>query len=319
MSGKEGKKRLGKARKVISEKGAKSRGPLDNTSSNNDDWSGAAKFLGNACKKRDKIVAPAAKDDAHDNRNNKDSDTTKPIAASQAQGVVQRTRVESAKDDNNDSHNDYGGNNNDNEVSRRSLIAAGQGEATGLSDYSGENSGYGAEKSAKGTIKNNTCSRKEGLEALLRNHGERVRAQFGSAAAVEPQKGRKRTICNVRDDDDNDKDGDLTKLPHYLSGYNGNSPGKSTRQGMGKNKLGKKGNDSPTMKESTWKGRHDVKERTTGARRKDIKRRREQLEALSRKRIKNRRENNRASAAKLSGRTITKNSPNSYNKDDFYN
>jgi hypothetical protein len=44
---------------------------------------------------------------------------------------------------------------------------------------------------------------------------------------------------------------------------------------MGKNKLGKRGNDSPTMKESTWKGRHDVKERTTGARRKDIKRRRE--------------------------------------------
>jgi hypothetical protein len=70
LSGKEGKKRLGKARKVISEKGAKSRGPLDNTSSDNDDWSGAAKFLGNACKKRDKIVAPAAKDDAHDNWNN---------------------------------------------------------------------------------------------------------------------------------------------------------------------------------------------------------------------------------------------------------
>jgi hypothetical protein len=37
LSGKEGKKRLGKARKVISEKGAKSRGPLDDTFSNNDD------------------------------------------------------------------------------------------------------------------------------------------------------------------------------------------------------------------------------------------------------------------------------------------
>ncbi len=44
---------------------------------------------------------------------------------------------------------------------------------------------------------------------------------------------------------------------------------------MGKNNLGEKGNDSPTMKESTWKGRHNVKERTNGARRKDIKRRRE--------------------------------------------
>ncbi len=72
------------------------------------------------------------------------------------------------------------------------------------------------------------------------------------------------------------------------------------------------------MKESTWKGRHDVKERTTGARRKDIKRRREGLEALSRKRVKNRRENNGASAAEPSGRTRTKNAPNSYNKDNFY-
>ncbi len=161
LSGKEGKKRLEKARKVISEKEAKLRGPLDDTSSNNDDWSGAAKFLGNARKKRDKIVAPAAKDDAHDNWNNKDSDTTKPIAASQAQGAAQRTRVESAEDNNDDSHDYYDGNNNNNEVNRRSLIAAGQGEATGLSDYSGENSGYGAEKSAKGTIKNNTPSRKE--------------------------------------------------------------------------------------------------------------------------------------------------------------
>jgi hypothetical protein len=160
-SGKEGKKRLGKARKVISEKGAKSRGPLDDTSSNNNNWSRAAKFLGNACKKRDKIVAPAAKDDAHDNWNNEDSDTTKPIAASQAQGVAQRTRVEFAKDDNNDSHDDYNGNNNDNKVNRRFLITVVQGKATGLSDYSGENSGYGAEKSAKGTIKNDTCSRKE--------------------------------------------------------------------------------------------------------------------------------------------------------------
>ncbi len=102
-----------------------------------------------------------------------------------------------------------------------------------------------------------------------------MRANFGSAAAVESLKGRKRTIRNVLDDDDDDKDDDFTKLPHYSSGYDGNSPGKSTRQGMGKNKLGKKGNDSPTTKESTWKGRQDVKERTTGARRKDIKRRRE--------------------------------------------
>jgi hypothetical protein len=185
LSGKEGKKRLGKARKVISEKEAKPRGPLDDTSSNNDDWSGAAKFLGNARKKRDKIVAPAAKDDTHDNWNNKDSDTTKPIAASQAKGVAQRTRVESIKDNNDDSHDDYNGNNNDNKVNLQSLIAAGQGKATGISDYSGENSGYGNEKSAKGTIKNDTCSRKEQLEALLRNHGERVRANFGSAAAVE--------------------------------------------------------------------------------------------------------------------------------------
>ncbi len=114
---------------------------------------------------------------------------------------------------------------------------------------------------------------------------------------MESQKGRKRTIRNVLDDDDDDKDDDFTKLPHYSSGYDGNSPGKSTRQGMGKNKLGKRGNDSPTTKESTWKGRHDVKERTTGARRKDIKRRRERLEALSRKRVGNRRENNGASAA----------------------
>jgi hypothetical protein len=113
-SGKAGKKRLGKARKVISEKEAKSRGPLDDTSSNNDDWSEVAKFLGKARKKRDKIIAPAAKDDAHDNWNNKDSDTTKPIAVSQAQGVAQRTRVESAKNNNNDSHDDYNGDNNDN-------------------------------------------------------------------------------------------------------------------------------------------------------------------------------------------------------------
>jgi hypothetical protein len=130
LSGKEGKKRLGKARKVISEKEAKSRGPLDNTSSDKDDWSGAAKFLGNARKKRDKIVAPAAKDDAHENWNNKDSDTTKPITASQAQGVAQRTRVESAEDNNDDSHDDYNGDNNNNEVNRRSLIATGRGKAT---------------------------------------------------------------------------------------------------------------------------------------------------------------------------------------------
>jgi hypothetical protein len=138
LSGKEGEKRLGKARKVISEKEAKSRGPLDDTSSNNDNWSGAAKFLGNVRKKRDKIIALAAKDDAHDNWNNKDSDTTEPIAASQAQGVVQRTRVKSAEDNNNDSHEDYDGNNNNNKVNRRSLIMAGQGKAIGLSDYSGE-------------------------------------------------------------------------------------------------------------------------------------------------------------------------------------
>ena len=116
---------MGKARKVISEKEAKLRGPLDDTSSNNDYWSGASKFLDNACKKRDKIVAPAAKDDADDNWNNKDSDTTKPIAASQAKGVAQRTRVESIKDNNDDSHDDYNGNNNDNKVNRRSLIVAG--------------------------------------------------------------------------------------------------------------------------------------------------------------------------------------------------
>jgi hypothetical protein len=72
------------------------------------------------------------------------------------------------------------------------------------------------------------------------------------------------------------------------------------------------------MKESTWKGRHNVKERTTGARRKDIKRRRGRLEALSRKRVKNRRETDGASAAEPSGRTRTKNAPDSYNKDDFY-
>jgi hypothetical protein len=87
---------------------------------------------------------------------------------------------------------------------------------------------------------------------------------------------------------------------------------------MGKNNLGEKGNDSPTMKESTWKGRHNVKERTNGARRKDIKRRREWLEALSRKRVKNRKENDGASAAEPSGRTRTKNAPVSYNKDNFY-
>ncbi len=160
-SGKEGKKRLGKARKVIFEKEAKSRGPLEDTSSNNDNWSGVAKFLGNPFKKRDKIVAPAAKDDAHDNWNNENSDTTEPIAASQAQVVAQRTRVESAEDNNDDSHDDYNGDNNNNEVNRQSLITAGRCEATGLSDYSGENSGYGAEKSAKGTIKNDTHSRKE--------------------------------------------------------------------------------------------------------------------------------------------------------------
>ncbi len=153
----------------------------------------------------------------------------------------------------------------------------------------------------------------------MRNHGERVRENFGSAAAVESQKGRKRTIRNVLDDDNNEKDDDFTKLPHYSSGYDGNSLGKSTRQGMGKNKLGKKGNDSPTTKESTWKGRHNIKERTTGVRRKDIKRRREQLEALSRKCVENRRENDGASAAEPSGRTRTKNAPDSYNKDNFYN
>ncbi len=69
----------------------------------------------------------------------------------------------------------------------------------------------------------------------MRNHGERVRANFGSAAAVESQKRRKRTIRNVLDDDDDDKDDDFTKLPHYSSGYDGNSPGKSMRQGTGKN------------------------------------------------------------------------------------
>jgi hypothetical protein len=169
-----------------------SRGPLDDTSSDNEDWSGAEKFLGNACKKRDKIIAPAAKDDAHNNWNNEDSDDTVPIAASQAQGVARRTRVESAEDDNEDSHDDDDGDNNDNEANRQSLIAAGRGKATGLSEYSDENSGYGAEESAKGTIKNDTHSRKEQLEALTRNHGERARANFGSAAAVESQKGSTR-------------------------------------------------------------------------------------------------------------------------------
>jgi hypothetical protein len=40
--------------------------------------------------------------------------------------------------------------------------------------------------------------------------------------------------------------------------------------------------------------------------------------SLSRKRIENRRENNGASAVKLSGRTRTKNAPNSYNKDNLH-